>query len=295
MNTQALEYIIAISEEKTMAKAAERMQVSQAALGQQLKKLETELETPLFTREHHQMILTDAGKIYVNGARSVLSTYNTALRDIRKLQLENRHKITISYNDLLLPGFATTVVPEFNRLYSQYFVSTVIRSSPGSIEYVLNGLSDLGTVATSQTSHASLEFVPLREDELMLFLPADHPAVPAFRRQGIDFSLLKEDRFIINQPNTYFYTLQQDIFYRYDFVPRNLCDITDSMTAAQMVLHGDGIAFLPSSMEGLSDGYVGFHFPEPVTFKVMLIYSRNRSMTAPLMDLIRIIRSHYGK
>lgn len=59
MDTKILEYVIAIAEEKSLSKAAERLYLSQPALSQRLKKLEDELGTPLFLREkkwtfHHR-------------------------------------------------------------------------------------------------------------------------------------------------------------------------------------------------------------------------------------------------
>ena len=50
MNIHPLEYIIAISEEKSLSRAADRLLVSQPALSQQVKKIERELDAKLFYR-----------------------------------------------------------------------------------------------------------------------------------------------------------------------------------------------------------------------------------------------------
>ena len=50
MDTKIIEYVIAIAEEKSLSKAAERLYLSQPALPQRLNKLEDELGTPLFVR-----------------------------------------------------------------------------------------------------------------------------------------------------------------------------------------------------------------------------------------------------
>ncbi len=82
MSLQSMEYVIAISEEKSLSRAAERLLISQAALSQHVKKLETELDVKLFQRQHGHLVLTDAGRVYVNGARRVLDIYNRALYQI---------------------------------------------------------------------------------------------------------------------------------------------------------------------------------------------------------------------
>lgn len=71
MDTKIIEYVIAIAEEKSLSKAAERLYLSQPALSQRLKKLEDELGTPLFVRGKDGLSITDAGRIYVNGGHSI--------------------------------------------------------------------------------------------------------------------------------------------------------------------------------------------------------------------------------
>ena len=107
MTFQTLDYIIAIAEEKSISKAADRLLLSQPALSRQLKRVEESLDIKLFAREQNEMRLTDAGKIYVNGARSIQNIYERALNDIRKLSQSGRHQITFIYNNILLPDFST--------------------------------------------------------------------------------------------------------------------------------------------------------------------------------------------
>lgn len=117
MTFQTLDYIIAIAEEKSISKAADRLLLSQPALSRQLKRVEESLDTKLFAREQNEMHLTDAGKIYVNGARSIQNIYERALNDIRKLSQSGRHQITFIYNNILLPDFSTEILPDFRKLH----------------------------------------------------------------------------------------------------------------------------------------------------------------------------------
>ena len=69
MDTHLIEHIIKIAEEKSITKAAEKLYLTQSALNQQLLKLERELGIPLFRRAKTEMIPTQAGEIYLKGAR----------------------------------------------------------------------------------------------------------------------------------------------------------------------------------------------------------------------------------
>ena len=85
MDTKIIEYVIAIAEEKSLSKAAERLYLSQPALSQRLKKLEDELGTPLFVRGKDGLSITDAGRIYVNGGHSILQIKREALKKLTSM------------------------------------------------------------------------------------------------------------------------------------------------------------------------------------------------------------------
>ena len=132
MNTRLLEHIIVISEEKSLSKAADRLLVSQPALSQQLKRLETELDAKLFYREKNRLLLTDAGKIYVNGARSALNIYDRAMEEIKQLRRSSQTQITLVYNRGLLPNFSSSLLPAFHTKHRDVFwiSSTATPPSP---------------------------------------------------------------------------------------------------------------------------------------------------------------------
>ena len=72
MDLNQLEYIVTISEEKNISRAAEKLFVTQSALSQALKKLESDLGTELFERINHSVKLTAAGEVYVQAAKEIL-------------------------------------------------------------------------------------------------------------------------------------------------------------------------------------------------------------------------------
>jgi LysR family hydrogen peroxide-inducible transcriptional activator len=61
MNLRALEYFVAVAEGGNVTAAARALHVTQSTLSIQLQKLEAELRTLLFERQHKKLILTHAG------------------------------------------------------------------------------------------------------------------------------------------------------------------------------------------------------------------------------------------
>ncbi|MCR5007822.1 MAG: LysR family transcriptional regulator [Oribacterium sp.] len=72
LDTRILEYIVAIADEKGLTQAAERFLLAQPALSRHVRNVEDMLGIPLFTREHNRLLPTNAGKVFINGARNIL-------------------------------------------------------------------------------------------------------------------------------------------------------------------------------------------------------------------------------
>ncbi|MDO4268662.1 MAG: LysR family transcriptional regulator [Eubacteriales bacterium] len=72
LSTPLLKYIIAIVDEKSLSKAAEKFYLSQPALSRYLKNAEDMVCARLFTRVHNRLQPTNAGKVFVNFARNIL-------------------------------------------------------------------------------------------------------------------------------------------------------------------------------------------------------------------------------
>lgn len=86
MSLNHLKYIVTISEEQSIVKAAEKLYVSQSALSQILLKLKKSGLPPIFYRKNGKLLLTDSGKIYVNGARHILSILDESEKAMSELE-----------------------------------------------------------------------------------------------------------------------------------------------------------------------------------------------------------------
>ena len=67
MELQQLRYAVAIAEEQSFTRAAERCFVVQSALSRQIKSLESELGVRLFARTSRKVEVTPAGEAGVRG------------------------------------------------------------------------------------------------------------------------------------------------------------------------------------------------------------------------------------
>jgi DNA-binding transcriptional LysR family regulator len=78
MELRHLRYFVAIAEERSFTRAAERLWVAQPGLSTQMRRLEAELGVTLFERHSRGVDLTPAGELFLERARGALSAIEAA-------------------------------------------------------------------------------------------------------------------------------------------------------------------------------------------------------------------------
>ena len=125
MDTRQMEYIIQISEERSITKAAEKLFITQSALNQQLQKLEKEVGLPLFVRTRSDWSLTPAGEIYVNTARQILNLKKDAYSQIQDLKESGKRRISLGLIPERGVNMFTAIYPEFHRKFPDIRIEPV--------------------------------------------------------------------------------------------------------------------------------------------------------------------------
>jgi len=88
-------YITAIAEHGSISKAARAAHVSQPALSQRLKRLETQLGTELFTRGTSPLRPTASGEVFLDYARKAIAAEDSMRRDVFSVAHQGRRSLRI--------------------------------------------------------------------------------------------------------------------------------------------------------------------------------------------------------
>ena len=176
MDLLQLEHFLAVAEEGSFTRAAERVFRTQPAVSQSVKKLEETIGVPLFARGMPELTLTEAGRAMVDYATRMLKLRDEAMRKMGELRnLSTGHLSIAAYESAavyLLPG-------PLRRFFHQFpgIKVGIYRGRLDEIPHqVMDRAIDVGFVKDEPVFH-ELKSVTVYSDEMILIAPPNHPLV----------------------------------------------------------------------------------------------------------------------
>jgi LysR family transcriptional regulator for metE and metH len=167
-----LRLILAIAESGNMTKAAERLFLSQSALSQQLKDIESKLKVDLFFRTSRKMILTTTGKQLLQTAEHVIDTLEEAEFNIAQRVSGDRGELKVGTQCIFCYKWLPQVMKEFQGRFPN--IEFEIGNSDDPVQELEAKKYDLIVTVVRTPDDASI-YSPLFSDQLVCILPENHP------------------------------------------------------------------------------------------------------------------------
>jgi LysR family transcriptional regulator, benzoate and cis,cis-muconate-responsive activator of ben and cat genes len=182
-----LRYFVAIAEEQSFTRAAERLWVAQPGLSTQIRRLEAELGVRLFERHTRGVALTQAGELFLERARIALAAADAASATGRDLQAGTVGSIRLGIANEARWRFTSDVLQRFSRERPEVEL-TVLEAHGGTLWRDLrDGRLD---AVLAPTGHGSpdLRSLDLGSEPWVVLVGTGHPlaGIGALRAEELD-------------------------------------------------------------------------------------------------------------
>ena len=169
-----LRAFVAVAEEGSIARAAQRLHLTGSALSMLIASLESELGTRLFERTTRRLQLTDAGRELLPAISEVLHHLDNALSDLRESTQRRDTQLRIAASPLLAATLLPGLMAGFRERYPAVRLKLLDKAVSAVPQAVRGGDADIG-VCTADVDTLDLKPTAIHQDQLMLVCLETHP------------------------------------------------------------------------------------------------------------------------
>lgn len=174
MTLEQLRIFVTVAQLEHVTQAAQRLNLTQAAVSASIATLEAQHRVKLFDRVGRNIALTTAGHLFLAEAQAVLARSAAAqavLHDYAGLQ---HGSLNVAASQTLASYYLPAIVVAFYKLHPGFRIQLQIGNTAQVMRHVTQGEVELGFVE-GLLSGASLHVEPIATEHMVIVVPPDHP------------------------------------------------------------------------------------------------------------------------
>src|SRR5580700_9576971 len=241
MEVHQLRYVCAIADTGNFSRAAERCQIAQPSLSQQVLKLEEDLGAKLFDRLGRSVRLTEAGRAFIPHARAVLEQMEVARLSVAEKNADLRGSVAVG----VIPTVAPYLIPSYTAAFAKNYPDAKLRIVEETTSVLVEGLRDLSldvAILALPLRHKDLELFPVRTEPLFAALRRNHPRASA---KSLALKDLRGESFVMLRDGHCFRDLSIDTCTRARITPNIAFESGQFSSLLGMVAAGVGVSLVP--------------------------------------------------
>jgi DNA-binding transcriptional LysR family regulator len=196
MELRHLKYFVAVAEQKSFRRAAERLRISQPPLSMQIRQLEEELGVTLFERTSRSVRLNPAAQNVLQIAHTILAQARHLATAAQQAAAGEGGTLSLGYLPSALGPLLARVLRSFTAAHPHVQLSLVEQRIPQQLEAVLSGVLDVGMMH-GEPEQPELTAEVIRESTVTLALPRHHRLA---RQEKIRLKSLRGERLVLLRP-----------------------------------------------------------------------------------------------
>lgn len=243
MELRQLIYFTTLAETLNFHRAAERLNISQPPLTVAIRKLETELGTPLFIRGARGVVLTPAGETALEVAKTTLMHAARFREAALEGSIGERGRLRVGFVGSAIFELLPRIIPAYRRAYPKVDLILEEATSVDIVRRVAAGQMDVGLVRLPLTEIAAVETEVVETDDLVAAVPSTSPFASM---ESVPLQSLAREPFILQSSISVFHAISLMACHDAGFVPKVAQQAVQMSAILSLVQSGLGVALVPS-------------------------------------------------
>lgn len=244
MDLRSLKYFTVVAQELNITRAAEKLNMSQPPLSNQLKALEEELGVTLLIRGKRHLQLTEAGNLLLRRANQILELADKTRQELTDLKDGLSGTISIGIVEGRAPFLVSRWISGFREEFPRIQYSLWNGSSDDVLDRLYRGLVDIAVIAAPyDTEH--LEGFQVGREPWVAIIPAGHPLAKVEGKQ-ISLSSLAGEPLIVPSRKSRVDAIRK-WFREIGEEPNIICEMSNYLDAVALSERGVGISIFPQT------------------------------------------------
>lgn len=291
MDLLQLEHFLAVVEERTFTRAAERVCRTQPAVSQSIKKLEEEVGSALFSRDVHEVTLTEAGRALADYARRMVGLRDDALRHVAEIRALKTGSLRIAAHETAAVYLLPPALRAYLRRYPEIKVEVHRSRLPEIPRQVMDREVDLGFVKDEPAFH-ELQAVEVHCGEMVCVASPRHPLAS---RTLVSVRELGEERFVMHHMCSATADAILRLFEQNSTACRIVAELWSFENVKNFVREEIGLAIVPSLTvtQELRDGTLARVRVRELAMprRTLMIYREQGYMADSARELIKVVHT----
>jgi len=298
-------YAVAVYEEKSFSRAAERCFISQPSLSRAVKKIENNLGCVIFDRGSAPVEATPDGK-------NIIAYFQKMLDLQKKLEFYCEGAQWQRQTDLIIgaPSFFCTcmlppVVSAFQLDHPNCHIKIIESNDSDLRKFLKAGIVDIG-FSVEDAMPSELKAVELKWEAIILAVPrgcAVNQGLERYaltqeelrsghfrakRAEGLSMRLFSQENFLLLKRENDIYRRSMEICHDAGFEPRAVMELDQMLTAYYLAAAGGGVTFIRSSIPcyvGYLDKLRFYQIDHPAAVRMIRVFYHGGRTAAPQQKL----------
>lgn len=295
MEFRQLKTFMSIVKLGNFSQAAQFLGYTQSSVTTHIQLLEKELNTILFERFGHQLMLTTDGERLYDYAEKITKLAEDAKNELDHFEIP-RGPIVIGMPESLCAYSLTELLQEYIQLYPDVQLKVKFGIGSDFRNLLRKNMMDLAFVLEQHSSDTDLVNTLLWNESIVMAASPSHELASFSQVKAED---LKEQRLIFIEAGTAYQSALEESLTKAGICPKSVLEICHIPTIKQMIINGLGVTVLPTAaIQAELDAGVLVRLPwqgASLDTNAYLVYHKDKWLSHAIQAFFRLVQERLLK